>query len=376
MKPGSEAIITGFLGAGKSHVLAACVCGLFKAGRDVIFLPDCERLLFDPIQYLFEALLPIASRYEIFEEDIWAAMDVSNHKEKTSILVALCRKAEEPGMHFLFVYDQTNALDEDITTEKQYSVGEKRFAQDLLDRISHSHARLSCWTRNYRAHRYDQEGLTTEVILDLGYFDELDKAEMEMFWKRYFEAAIPGKTLLLTAPQKERVDSLTGKLPYLLSAWSDIDVVTAVSSRVTTSVFTSNLVAAVDTFDLDHDGSVTSGTAAGALSRVSTAIVELKDDDFEKLISAFWACARVEAVRKHITDFAKSNLHRLGGNQLEIFKRSLIACVHGERIEVVDDEDISCLGASRFIDWRYFAFGQSLDGNVSEHAFFSCGVAQ
>jgi ABC-type cobalamin transport system ATPase subunit len=49
--------VSGPMGHGKSHLLAALVCFLIKEGKCVIYIPDCAALVMKPIVTLRAALL-------------------------------------------------------------------------------------------------------------------------------------------------------------------------------------------------------------------------------------------------------------------------------------------------------------------------------
>ena len=54
---GTRLYIQGTMGYGKSHILAALACLLYRQGKVVVFIPDVRGLLFAPLPYITTALL-------------------------------------------------------------------------------------------------------------------------------------------------------------------------------------------------------------------------------------------------------------------------------------------------------------------------------
>ena len=94
----------GTIGYGKSHMLAALVCYLLSTGSQVIYIPDCQECLGDPVEYFRAAMLLAWSRNVVLQMQI---MDLETRDDISRFFKT--RAAE--GCRAIFVIDQMNALE-------------------------------------------------------------------------------------------------------------------------------------------------------------------------------------------------------------------------------------------------------------------------
>ena len=101
---GVDLLFYGTIGYGKSHLLAALVCYLFSTGSQVIYIPDCQQCLRNPVEYVRTAmLLAWVGNYAL-------QMEIMDLETRLDILGFLDDRAAE-GRQVVFVIDQMNALE-------------------------------------------------------------------------------------------------------------------------------------------------------------------------------------------------------------------------------------------------------------------------
>jgi hypothetical protein len=145
----------GSLGVGKSHMLAALACALNKAGRHVVYLPDCRGLLKSPFGYLRSAL-------QLTFADVKECRQYLDNSETLSDLTSFCQSAA-PAFRLFFIMDQANALDH-LESERKEKIDskKKREVRNLLDNISSRHLKLASSSANYQGGLGDQDRQTQE----------------------------------------------------------------------------------------------------------------------------------------------------------------------------------------------------------------------
>src|SRR5215813_2130876 len=94
-------MVVGTIGYGKSHILAAMACYWLKKGEPVVYVPDCQELLEDPINYLKPAF------YLTFHNNQQAQREIAQCNTLEEIK-DFCNRSP---MQFYFIMDQWNALD-------------------------------------------------------------------------------------------------------------------------------------------------------------------------------------------------------------------------------------------------------------------------
>jgi len=67
----SSLYIYGTMGYGKSYILAALACLLYRQGKRVVFIPDCRAMLINPLLYIKCALLCTFANPSLEEEREW-----------------------------------------------------------------------------------------------------------------------------------------------------------------------------------------------------------------------------------------------------------------------------------------------------------------
>ena len=102
--PGAGLWFYGTIGYGKSHVLAALVCYLLSTGSQVIYIPDCQECLRDPVEYVRAAMLLA------WDGSIALQMQIMDLETRDDILRFFKSRATE-GCKAVFVVDQMNALE-------------------------------------------------------------------------------------------------------------------------------------------------------------------------------------------------------------------------------------------------------------------------
>lgn len=163
--------INGALGTGKSHLLAALACALWKSGKTVVYLPDSYHLLLrePPCMYVVGALQLAFAHQDAYLSNKIMALSASAERLEKEVL-AFCAEVSELGMCIIFIIDQTNALDDAV--EDRIPNDKKGQVRRFLDGISSNHIKISSSTANYLAAKHDNLRQTGEARIDI--FDGLD----------------------------------------------------------------------------------------------------------------------------------------------------------------------------------------------------------
>jgi energy-coupling factor transporter ATP-binding protein EcfA2 len=148
-------LLHGSLGVGKSHLLAALACALFKAGRHVVYLPDCRGLLKSPFCYLRSAL-------QLTFANVQECRQYLDNSKTLDDLAQFCYAAA-PSRRLFFIIDQANALDPHQSYQMDKNDNEKKQGvRNLLDDISSEHLKLASSSANYQGGLGEKDKQTQE----------------------------------------------------------------------------------------------------------------------------------------------------------------------------------------------------------------------
>ena len=157
----SKLFLHGTMAAGKSHLLAAAACYLFRIGKRVVYLADCLALVKHPVYSIRIALcLAFADKPDILSKmaKVETADDIRTVCEKV---------ANEYTIYFLV--DQVTALDEDLDSKDRVPSEQKMSLRVLLDQIAEPHLKVqsSSANVNYSHGKGDKNRLSSERRLPL-----------------------------------------------------------------------------------------------------------------------------------------------------------------------------------------------------------------
>ncbi|CAG8715084.1 6092_t:CDS:2, partial [Racocetra fulgida] len=193
-----EMFIYGTVGYGKSHILTAIACFLFRIGRRVVYLPDCRKLAVDPIEYIKSALFLTYVNNDVKTSEI-------NTCESFDQIIKFCRSLDET---LYFIVDQMNALDE--CNDTGINPEKKRQVKENIDKLCWNHFYIkSSLASNHAVLHLKQKQTNEKKITFYGGFDE---EEMEEWWKRH-NSVLPAMDNL----QKDQIEDITGKIPLFLN---------------------------------------------------------------------------------------------------------------------------------------------------------------
>ncbi|PKK58149.1 hypothetical protein RhiirC2_796786 [Rhizophagus irregularis] len=154
--------IYGTVGYGKSHILTAIACFLFRTRRRVVFLPDCRQLAVDPVEYIKLALFLTYENDDVKISEINACEDFCQ-------IIKFCKSLEEK---LYFIVDQMNALDEGDNTG--ISLEKKRQIRENLDKMVDNHFYIMSSSANNKTMLHLMAKQTGELKIKLfGGFDEV-----------------------------------------------------------------------------------------------------------------------------------------------------------------------------------------------------------
>lgn len=145
--------VYGTSGSGKSHILAALVCQLIREGERVVYLPDCYRLLEDPAQVIWHALL--FAFYDTTD------LDTIRNCNDVDALIAFMSQQR----YLYVVVDQMNALELSANDER---AAKKSQVRDWLDRMKRNHRYIFSASANEKSSReahMKQSGIAVFYIL-------------------------------------------------------------------------------------------------------------------------------------------------------------------------------------------------------------------
>jgi hypothetical protein len=154
--------VYGTVGYGKSHILSAIACFLFRTGRRVVFLPDCRQLAVDPVKYVKYAL------FLTYSDDETKINEINGYKDFCQI-IDFCESLDEK---LYFIVDQINALDEKDDTGVSLNVKEQ-IRRDI-DKMVDSHFYIMSSSANNKTMLHLMQKQTGELKIKLfGGFDKV-----------------------------------------------------------------------------------------------------------------------------------------------------------------------------------------------------------
>ncbi|POG61805.1 hypothetical protein GLOIN_2v1786107 [Rhizophagus irregularis DAOM 181602=DAOM 197198] len=190
--------VYGTVGYGKSHILSAIACFLFRTGKRVIFLPDCRQLALDPVDYVKSALF-------LAYQDNNTKINEINSCEKFDDIINFCKPLNEK---LYFIVDQMNALDEQDNTGISLEI--KQQIRRDLDRMSNYHYYIMSSSANNKTMLHLMQKQTCELKIKL--FGGFDEEEMKEWWSSH-NPDLPA----MDEQQKKQTEDITGKVPLFLS---------------------------------------------------------------------------------------------------------------------------------------------------------------
>lgn len=151
----SNLYIHGTMGYGKSYILAALACLLYRQGKRVVFIPDCRAMLIEPLVYIKCALLCTFANPSLKEEREWIRACAS-----VSELGAFCHSLDRSTLYF--IVDQVNAFDESAPNMDKIPDGDKEAGQKIINHLSAGHFLITSASANYQTARYMAQKQTGE----------------------------------------------------------------------------------------------------------------------------------------------------------------------------------------------------------------------
>jgi hypothetical protein len=226
----SQFFLHGNMGGGKSHMLAALTCLLFRCGKRPVYIPDCKQMLLHPLPYIQSALLCAFAGAS-------AAPYRAAIRSFRAIDNAFTFCGNLGATHLYFVIDQVNALEREAPNADTVSSKQKESLAEFLQKITVGHFSISSASASnmtmYRmAKKQDNEikmsmmgGLSKMRDFALGAIFSCFKSvsfsqnEMKQWWIHHKDE-VPS---FQYKADQERVEDLTGCVPLLLQpflAWN------------------------------------------------------------------------------------------------------------------------------------------------------------
>jgi len=151
--------INGTIGYGKSHILAVVAGLLSRTGKRTVYIPDCARLVQNPMIYMQCALL--CAFADPSSSDVRATIRAF---ESLEALEKFCVNHAE---HFYFVVDQMNALDTDGPNMDSVCNRTKDDVRDFLNRITDGYSTIESASANYKTALKMEHRQASELRLSL-----------------------------------------------------------------------------------------------------------------------------------------------------------------------------------------------------------------
>jgi hypothetical protein len=156
----TQLFLHGNMGCGKSHMLAALACLLFRLGKRPVYLSNCRQMLADPLPYIQSAMLCS-----------FAATSSPDQRNKirsfrnTEDAIQFCRTLGETRLYFII--DQVNALEQEEPNADLVLNSEKETLLNFLHRISVGHYSITSASANYRTARRMARKQTGELKMSM-----------------------------------------------------------------------------------------------------------------------------------------------------------------------------------------------------------------
>ncbi|CAB5310535.1 unnamed protein product [Rhizophagus irregularis] len=192
--------VYGTVGYGKSHILSAIACFLFRTGRRVVYIPDCRQLSVDPIDYVKSALF-------LAYHDDDAKINEINSCENFEDITNFCKKLQFKEQLY-FIIDQMNALDENDNTGVNIDV--KTQIRRDLDKMANHHYYIMSSSANNKTMLHLMAKQTGELKIKL--FGGFDEEEMKEWWNSH-NPDLPA----MDGQQIRQIEDITGKIPLFLN---------------------------------------------------------------------------------------------------------------------------------------------------------------
>jgi len=147
--------IHGTMGYGKSYILAALACLLYREGKQVVFIPDCRALLGQSIPYIKSALLCTFA-------------DPSLEKQRDRIRACTSEEEINTFCHSLddtlyFIVDQINAFDVSPANMDVIWDDEKKACSSFITRLCLGNLSIASASANYETALHMDQKQTNEL---------------------------------------------------------------------------------------------------------------------------------------------------------------------------------------------------------------------
>lgn len=151
--------IQGSMGFGKSYILAALACLLYRQKKLVVFIPDARALLPDPVPYIKSALLCTFA-------------DPSFEKERKRIRA--CESTDDISSFYhglqsfpYLIVDQINAFEFSDRNTDSISNEMKKPCHDFINKLSVASYYITSASANYQTAMHMERKQTDEIKLAL-----------------------------------------------------------------------------------------------------------------------------------------------------------------------------------------------------------------
>ena len=156
----SQLFLYGNMGSGKSHMLAALVCLLFRLGNRPVYIPDYWQMLLDPLPYIQSALL-----CSFADAPSLAFRNKIRSFQKINDAIIFCRNLGT--MRLYFIIDQMNTLEEELPNTDSVSNPDKQELRAFLHRISTGHYSITSASANYRTAQHMAQKQTGDIKMSM-----------------------------------------------------------------------------------------------------------------------------------------------------------------------------------------------------------------
>lgn len=158
----SQLLLHGNMGYGKSHMLAALACLLFRLGKRPVYLPDCRQMLANSLSYIQSAML---CSFADPSSSSLARRDEIRSFQNMDDALKFCGNFRET--HLYFIIDQINALEKEETNADSVSNFQKEDLQAFLQKITVGHYSIASASANYRTFQHMAQKQTGEIKMSM-----------------------------------------------------------------------------------------------------------------------------------------------------------------------------------------------------------------
>lgn len=152
--------IEGTMGYGKSHILAALACMLYRQGKRVVFIPDCRAMLRDPLPYIKSALLCAFADPLLVEKR--NQIRACTTKEQ---IYSFFHRLDGPTPYF--IVDQINAFElSDVNTDL-ISDQQKKTYNSFIVALATGSFYITGASANYQTSKYMEQKQTGDLKMSL-----------------------------------------------------------------------------------------------------------------------------------------------------------------------------------------------------------------